>query len=67
MVNEPCVVVKIRREADGLFVATSPELAGVCVVSADLEAIIEDLPAIVRLWYRSHHGIDIEPFFELAW
>jgi hypothetical protein len=63
--NEKCeiVVFKVRRDADGLFTATSPDLAGLCVVHSDIERIIEDMPNIVRLWYKRHRGIDIEPFF----
>jgi hypothetical protein len=63
-VNENCeiVVIKIQKGADGLFTATSSDLTGVCVVHRDKDRIIEDIPNIVRLWYRRHRGIEIEPF-----
>ena len=57
------VVFKLRRDADGLFTATSPDLEGVCVVHRDRDRIIEDMPNIVRLWYRSNRGIEVEPFW----
>ena len=63
--NENCeiVVIKIRKGADGLFTATSSDLIGVCVVHRDKERIIEDIPNIVRLWYRRNRGVEIEPFW----
>lgn len=60
--NFEVVVFKVRRDADGLYTATSPDLAGVCVVHRDKDRIIEDMPNIVRLWYRRNRGIEVEPF-----
>ena len=53
------VVFNVSRDADGLYTATSPHLDGVCVVHRDRAKIIEDLPNIVRLWYR-RHGQDVD-------
>ena len=60
------ILIKLRRDSDGLYTATSPDLAGVCVVHPSREAIIEDMPNIVRLWYRRHRGIEVEPFWGKA-
>ena len=62
MENFEVVVIKVRRDQDGLSTATSPDLAGVCVVHEHKDRIVEDLPDIVRLWYKRHRGIDVEPF-----
>ena len=56
------VLIKLRRDRDGLYMATSPDLAGVCVVHRDRDAIIDDIPNIVKLWYRRNRGIEVEPF-----
>jgi hypothetical protein len=61
--NFDIVVFNVRRDADGLFTATSPHLAGVCVVHRDRDRIIEDMPNIVRLWYRKNRGVEVEPFW----
>ncbi len=62
--NQNCevVVIKLKREVDGLYTATSAELAGVCVIHRDKDRIIQDIPNIVRLWYRRNRGIEVEPF-----
>ena len=57
------VVFNVSRDADGLYTATSPHLDGVCVVHRDRAKIIEDMPNIVRLWYRRHRGIEVESFW----
>lgn len=57
------VLIKLRREADGLFTATSPDLAGVCIVHRDRDRIIDDMPNVVRLWFKRNKGIDVEPFW----
>jgi hypothetical protein len=57
------VWIQLRRDGDGLYTATSPDLQGVCVVHRDKAAIIEDMPNIVKLWYRRHRGIEVEPFW----
>ena len=57
------IVFHVRRDQDGLYTATSPDLAGVCVVHRDRELIIDDMPNIVRLWYKRHRGIEVEPFW----
>jgi len=56
------VVVKIESDADGLYTATSAQLAGVCVVHPDKDRVIEDLPNIVKLWFKRNRGIDVTAF-----
>ncbi len=60
--NFEVVVVNVKHEDDGLYTATSPNLAGVCVVHRDRDLIIQDMPNIVRLWYRRNRGIEVETF-----
>ena len=63
--NDKCevVVLEIRRDPDGLYTATSQALAGMWVVHRDKERIIEDMPNIVRLWFKKNRGLDVEPFW----
>ena len=56
------VLFNITRDNDGLYTATSPDLSGVCVVHRDRARIVEDMPNIVRLWYRRHRGMEVEAF-----
>jgi hypothetical protein len=56
------VVLKVIQDRDGLYTATSPQLAGVCVSHRDLDAILEDVPNIMRLWFKRNRGVDIEVF-----
>lgn len=60
--NYEVVVIKIRRDRDGFYTATSPDLAGVCIVHADMDRIVKDLPNIVRVWFKRNRGIDVEAF-----
>jgi len=60
--NFEIVVFQLRREADGLYTATSPELSGVCVVHRDREKIIQDMTNIVRLWYKRNRDRDVAVF-----
>jgi hypothetical protein len=53
------VVFDVTEDAEGLFTATSPQLPGVCVVHRDLDRIIEDMPDIMRLWFRRNRGMEI--------
>jgi hypothetical protein len=62
MENYEIIVFNVRRDADGLYTATSPHLSGVCVVHRNKDRIIEDMPNIVRVWYRRHRGIEVEAF-----
>lgn len=56
------IVVTIARHDDGLYEATSPDLAGVCVVHRDVQKILEDIPNIIRLWFKRHRQMAIEVF-----
>ncbi len=60
------IVFNVSHDVDGLYTATSPHLAGVCVVHRDRAKIIEDMPNVVRLWYRRNRGIDVETFWGTA-
>jgi len=57
------VVVDFRQDAGGLYTATSRHLAGMCVVHRDRNAIIDDMPDIVRHWYKRNRGIEVEVFW----
>lgn len=56
------VVLKVVQDKEGLYTATSPQLAGVCVSHRDLETIMDDVPNIMRLWFKRNRGIEIEVF-----
>jgi hypothetical protein len=58
--NCEVVVFKVRREANGLFTGTSPQLSGVFVTHRDLEKIVEDMPNIIRLWFKRHRNAAVE-------
>jgi hypothetical protein len=55
------VIFNVTHE-DGVYTATSPQLTGVCVVHRDKNRIIEDMPNIVRLWYKRNRRMDVEAF-----
>ena len=57
------VVVDLRQDDTGLYTATSRHMAGVCVVHRDRVAIIDDMPDIVRLWFKRNRGMDVEVFW----
>lgn len=54
--------INVRRHADGLFMATSPDLAGVYVAHRDLTRILDDMPEIIKLWYRKTEKREVEVF-----
>jgi hypothetical protein len=54
------IVFRVRREPEGLYTATSPQLAGVFVSHRDLDRIVEDMPNIIQLWFRRHKNIDVD-------
>jgi hypothetical protein len=56
------VVLEVTRDGDGLYTATSPQLTGVFVAHRDLNKIIDDVPNIMRLWFKRHKDVDIEVF-----
>jgi hypothetical protein len=60
--NASCevIVFKVRREADGLYTATSAQLSGVFVSHRVLEKIVEDMPKIVQLWFKRHKNMAVE-------
>lgn len=60
------VSIEIHRHSDGLFMACSPELTGVCVTHRDLALIKEDIPNIVKLWYKRQRGSDVEVYLQPA-
>ena len=54
------IVFKVHREPDGLYTATSPQLAGVFVAHRNLEKIVDDMPNIIQLWFKRHKNIAVE-------
>jgi hypothetical protein len=56
------VVLNVLQDSDGLYTATSPQLAGVCVSHRDLDRILADVPNIMRLWFKRNKGLDIAVF-----
>jgi len=56
------VVLEVIQDRDGLYTATSPQLTGVFVAHRDLDKILDDVPNIMRLWFKRHKGEDIEVF-----
>ncbi len=54
--------VMLERSNTGLYIATSPDLAGVCVTHRDIRAIHDDFPNVVKLWFKSTHDIDVEVY-----
>ena len=54
------IVFKVRRESDGLYTATSPQLTGVFVSHRDLDRIVEDMPNIIQLWFKRHRNVAVE-------
>lgn len=62
--NSSCdvVVFKVRRDDDGLYIATSPQLSGVFVAHRDLDQIIEDMPNVIRLWFKRQKNNAVEVY-----
>lgn len=60
--NQTWVKVEIRRDNDGLYMATSPHLAGVFVAHRDCDKIVDDLPNIIRLWFKRNRNEVVEVF-----
>lgn len=56
------VVLDIRRETSGLFIATSSQLDGVYLAHRNLDAILDDVPQVVKLWFKSNKNADVEVF-----
>jgi len=56
------VVLRIALGKSGLYTATSPQLDGVFLAHRNLNAIFEDMPNVIKLWFKSHRDIDVEVF-----
>jgi hypothetical protein len=56
--------VVLERSESGLFSATSPDMAGVCVSHRDINAIHDDFPNIIKIWFKNHRKIDVDVFNE---
>mgnify|MGYP001454608568 CR=1 FL=1 len=54
------IVFRVHREPNGLYTATSPQLAGIFVAHRDLDEIVDDMPNLVQLWFRRHRHIEVE-------
>lgn len=64
--HEDIRVIRIRidRHQRGLFMATSPDISGLYLAHRDLNAILADIPNIVRLWFRRRYNLDVRVFQE---
>lgn len=64
MSNTHCDVIRVELERDqaGLYVATSPDLKGVCIAHRNVWAIHDDFPSIVALWFRENLGREVDVF-----
>jgi len=62
MNNYEIVVFEVRRDADGLYTATSQQLAGVCVAHRDVDRIVDDMSNIITLWFKRNRGVDVQVF-----
>lgn len=58
------VRVRIERNRKGLYMATSPDITGLHVAHRDLNAILADLPNVIRLWFRRAHNVEVRVFQE---
>jgi hypothetical protein len=61
-INGDIIRVELERDNDGLYVATSPDLAGVCIAHRDVWAIHDDFPTIVALWFKTQRGQEVDVF-----
>jgi len=56
------VVLEIRQSADGLYTATSSDLEGVFIAHREFDKIVEDVPEVMRMWFKRNKNMDIEVF-----
>jgi hypothetical protein len=56
------IVITVSRDEDGLYTATSADLKGVFVAHRDLQKIVEDMPNIIRLWFKRNRDAAVEVF-----
>jgi len=59
-VNPELVNVRIRKELDGYFVATSVELPGLVLASTDARAVMDDIPVAIVALYKANFDVDVE-------
>jgi len=50
------IIFHVHRESNGLYIAISPQLTGVFVSHRNLDSIVEDMPNIIRRWFRRHRN-----------
>ena len=62
MTEQGIVVVKITRDETGLYTAVSDDLVGVFVAHRNRDLIVEDMPNIIRQWFRRNRGMDVTVF-----
>ena len=56
------IAVRIHQSTTGLYTATSDALEGVYVAHRDLQRIVQDLPNVIRQWFKSRRGEDVTVF-----
>jgi len=61
------VRVRVDRHKRGLFMATSPDISGIFLAHRDLNAILADIPNVIRLWFKRHHNLEVRVFQEAVW
>jgi hypothetical protein len=54
------VNIKIRKEPDGFFVATSVELPGLVLAHKDIRMVLQDVPTAIVALYKANFDIDAE-------
>lgn len=59
MMSPRQVVVDVHRSASGMFCATSIDFDGVYMAHRDLKKLIEDLPDVVKQWFKLHRQQDV--------
>jgi hypothetical protein len=52
----------VRQSETGLYTATSDALEGVFVAHRDLQAIVDDMPGIIRQWFKTRRNEDVTVF-----
>lgn len=53
---------EVSKSHDGLYTATSPELSGVFIAHRELSKIVDDLPNIIKLWFKTNRDQIVEVF-----
>lgn len=55
-------IFEIVQDHSGMYTASSSDFPGVCICHHDVDAIIDDIPNVMKLWFRRIKNMDIEVF-----